>query len=116
MDTVMFPTFCLLLLFVSGARRTSCVCLFNLCRAEMLANFKTDPETNVILLSQRTGSVGINLTEANHVFLMDPAMNPAVEVQAIGRCYRMTQTKTVFVHSMVTRSGVHLHTPPPLLR
>lgn len=69
----------------------------------MLENFKTDPETNVFLLSQRTGSVGINLTEANHVFLMDPVMNPAVEVQAIGRAYRMGQRRTVTVHHMIMR-------------
>lgn len=69
----------------------------------MLKDFKEDPTMTVFLLSQRTGSVGINLTVANHVFLMEPAMNPAVEVQAIGRVYRMTQTKPVTVHYMTMR-------------
>ena len=69
----------------------------------MLTNFKEDPNINVFLLSHRTGSVGINLPEAHHVILMDPAMNPAVEVQAVGRCYRITQTETVHVHSLIMR-------------
>lgn len=69
----------------------------------MLEMFKKDSETTVFLLSQRTGSVGINLTAANHVFLMEPAMNPAVEVQAIGRVYRMTQKNPVTVHYMTMR-------------
>lgn len=69
----------------------------------MLETFEKDPETTVFLLSQRTGSVGINLAAANHVFLMEPAMNPAVEVQAIGRVDRMTQTKPVTVHYMTMR-------------
>ena len=49
------------------------------------------------LLSMRSGAVGINLTAANHVFLMEPAFNPALEAQAIGRAHRMGQTRPVTV-------------------
>ena len=45
----------------------------------------------------RSGAVGINLTAANHVFLMEPAFNPALEAQAIGRAHRMGQTRPVVV-------------------
>ena len=59
--------------------------------------FQKDPATTVFLLSMRSGAVGINLTAANHVFLMEPAFNPALEAQAIGRAHRMGQTRPVVV-------------------
>lgn len=59
--------------------------------------FQKDPPTTVFLLSMRSGAVGINLTAANHVFLMDPAFNPALEDQAVGRAHRMAQTRPVTV-------------------
>ena len=59
--------------------------------------FQKDPPTTVFLLSMRSGAVGINLTAANHVFLMEPAFNPALEAQAIGRAHRMGQTRPVTV-------------------
>mmetsp|Transcript_23798 Transcript_23798/g.29979 ORF Transcript_23798/g.29979 Transcript_23798/m.29979 type:complete len:117 (-) Transcript_23798:218-568(-) len=48
----------------------------------------------------RSGAVGINLTQANRVFLMEPAMNPALEAQAVGRVYRLGQRKSVQVIRM----------------
>ena len=45
----------------------------------------------------RSGVVGINLTAASHVFLMEPAFNPALEDQAVGRAYCMGQTRPVTV-------------------
>ena len=51
----------------------------------------------MFLLSMRSGAVGINLTAANHVFLMEPAFNPALEDQAVGRAHRMGQTRPVTV-------------------
>ena len=59
--------------------------------------FQKDPPTTVFLLSMRSGAVGINLTAANHVFLMEPAFNPALEDQAVGRAHRMGQTRPVTV-------------------
>jgi SWI/SNF-related matrix-associated actin-dependent regulator of chromatin subfamily A3 len=50
-------------------------------RAKALADFQNDPPTSVFLLSMRAGAVGINLTQANHVFIMDPCLNVALEDQ-----------------------------------
>ena len=50
-------------------------------REEVLLAFRDDPPTTVFLLSVRTGAVDINLTEANHVFLMEPPLNPGLEKQ-----------------------------------
>ena len=69
-------------------------------RTEALREFQSDPLTTIFLLSMRAGAAGINLTEANHVFLMEPAMNPALEAQAIGRVYRLGQRKPVTVIKM----------------
>ena len=65
--------------------------------AQAIEAFQKDPPTTVFLLSMRSGAVGINLTAANHVFLMEPAFNPALEAQAIGRAHRMGQTRPVTV-------------------
>ena len=59
--------------------------------------FQKDPPTTVFILSMRSGAVGINLMAANHVFLMEPAFNPALEDQAVGRAHRMGQTRPVTV-------------------
>lgn len=59
--------------------------------------FQKDLPTTVFILSMRSGAVGINLTAANHVFLMEPAFNPALEDQAVGRAHRMGQTRPVTV-------------------
>jgi SNF2 family DNA or RNA helicase len=63
----------------------------------LLQAFQGDPPTTVFLLSIRSGAVGINLTAANHVFLLEPCINPALEEQAIGRAWRMGQTRKVVV-------------------
>ena len=68
--------------------------------AQAIEAFQKDPPTTVFLLSMRSGAVGINLTAANHVFLMEPAFNPALEAQAIGRAHRMGQTRPVVVKKL----------------
>ena len=50
-------------------------------RAKALADFAADPPTTVFLLSVRAGACGINLTTANHVFMLEPCLNPALEAQ-----------------------------------
>lgn len=69
-------------------------------RADALKEFQSDPSITIFLLSMRAGAAGINLTEANYVFMMEPAMNPALEAQAIGRVYRLGQRKPVTVIRM----------------
>lgn len=68
-----------------------------------IADFGRDPPTTVFLLTTRSGAVGINLTAANHVFLLEPALNPALEEQAIGRAWRMGQTRPVIVKRLFVK-------------
>ena len=75
-------------------------------RAKAIAAFQDDPPTTVFLLSVRSGAVGINLTSASHVFVMEPLLNPALEAQAIGRAWRMGQTRSVKVVHFVTKDSV----------
>lgn len=56
----------------------------------------------VFLLSLKAGGTGLNLTRANHVFHYDQWWNPAVEDQATDRAHRIGQTRTVYVHRLVT--------------
>mmetsp|Transcript_28052 Transcript_28052/g.24776 ORF Transcript_28052/g.24776 Transcript_28052/m.24776 type:complete len:87 (-) Transcript_28052:261-521(-) len=58
-------------------------------RAKTLDAFKTDSSVTAILISLKAGAIGLNLTVARHVFLMDPWWNPAVEDQAIERIHRI---------------------------
>ena len=75
-------------------------------RSKALADFHRDPPTTVFLLSIRSGACGINLTQANQVFLMEPCLNPALELQAIGRVHRMGQKRVVNVWKLVMKNSV----------
>lgn len=68
--------------------------------------FQKDPPTTVFLLSMRSGSVGINLTSANHVFILEPALNPALEEQAVGRAWRMGQQREVIVKKFYIKVSI----------
>lgn len=75
-------------------------------RAEVVDKFKTDPEIKVFLISIKAGGVGLNLTEADYVFILDPWWNPAVEQQAIDRSHRIGQTRNVFIYKFITKDTV----------
>jgi len=60
---------------------------------QSLHQFKEDASVKVLLLPTHSGSKGLNLTEASHVILCEPSLNMADEHQAIGRIYRMGQTR-----------------------
>ena len=75
-------------------------------RAAAIAAFQKDPPTTVFLLSMRSGAVGINLTSATHVFLVEPALNPALTEQAIGRSWRMGQVNEVSVKHLIVKNSV----------
>ncbi|MGI5923119.1 MAG: DEAD/DEAH box helicase [Lentisphaeria bacterium] len=75
-------------------------------RATLVNSFQNDPAKQVFLISLKAGGVGLNLTAADYVFLLDPWWNPAVEAQAIDRAYRIGQTLPVFAYRIVTRDTV----------
>lgn len=75
--------------------------------AMTLRQFK-DPNLNVtcLLLPLQRGSKGLNLTEATHVFLVEPILNPGEQLQAIGRIHRMGQTRPTVVHRFVVKNTI----------
>jgi len=74
-------------------------------RRAVLEAFKTKDEVRVILLSLKAGGEGLNLTEASHVFLCDPWWNQAVSDQAVMRCHRIGQKRSVkAVHFVIANS------------
>ena len=70
-------------------------------RAQALRDFREDPPTTIFLLSIKAGACGINLTQANHVFMMEPCLNPALEAQAVGRVHRMGQTRDCHITRLI---------------
>lgn len=75
-------------------------------RAEVVEQFQTDPGCGVFLVSLKAGGVGLNLTAAGYVFLLDPWWNPAVEAQAIDRAHRIGQTQPVFAYKLIAKDTV----------
>lgn len=63
-------------------------------------------ETSIFLISLKAGGTGLNLTRADHVFILDPWWNPAVEEQAMARAHRMGREGKVFVHRLVCEETV----------
>ena len=66
-----------------------------------MQSFQEDAEKRVFLISLKAGGTGLNLTEADYVFIVDPWWNPAVENQAIDRCYRIGQKKNVMAIRLI---------------
>ena len=75
-------------------------------RKEQVEKFNKDPELKVFLISIKAGGLGLNLTEADYVFILDPWWNPAVEAQAIDRAHRIGQKRKVFTYKFITRNTV----------
>jgi SNF2 family DNA or RNA helicase len=75
-------------------------------RQENVNNFQNNANVRVFLISLKAGGTGLNLTEADYVFIVDPWWNPAVENQAIDRCYRIGQTKKVMAYRMICRDTI----------
>jgi SNF2 family DNA or RNA helicase len=75
-------------------------------RADRVNHFQEDDECRVFLMSLKAGGVGINLTEADYVYLVDPWWNPAVEQQAIDRTHRIGQKKKVFAYRMICKDTI----------
>jgi SNF2 family DNA or RNA helicase len=75
-------------------------------RKDQVENFNKDPNLKVFLISIKAGGLGLNLTQADYVFILDPWWNPAVEAQAVDRAHRIGQTKKVFTYKFITRNTV----------
>ena len=75
-------------------------------RQEIVAEFQSNNRIPVLLLSLRAAGVGLNLTAADHVYIMDPWWNPAVEDQAADRAHRIGQRNPVLVHRLVSKNTV----------
>lgn len=75
-------------------------------RQEVVERFRTQEDVNVFLISIKAGGVGLNLTEADYVFILDPWWNPAVEQQAVDRAHRIGQTQHVFIYKFITKDSV----------
>jgi SNF2 family DNA or RNA helicase len=68
--------------------------------------FQTDPSCPLFLISLKAGGVGVNLTAAGYVFLLDPWWNPASEPQAIDRTHRIGQTREVFAYRLIAKDTI----------
>jgi hypothetical protein len=75
-------------------------------RQSAVEAFNSSVGARIMLLSLRAGGLGLNLTIANHLFLVDMHWNPMLEAQAVDRIYRVGQTKPVFVHSFLVRGSL----------
>ena len=75
-------------------------------RRDQVEKFNNEPNLKVFLISIKAGGLGLNLTEADYVFILDPWWNPAVEAQAVDRAHRIGQKKKVFTYKFITRNTV----------
>ncbi|HJU45860.1 MAG TPA: C-terminal helicase domain-containing protein, partial [Chitinophagaceae bacterium] len=75
-------------------------------REKAIQNFQNNEECRVFLISLKAGGVGLNLTAADYVYIVDPWWNPAVEQQAIDRTHRIGQTKSIFAYRMICKDTI----------
>ncbi|MBD0257018.1 MAG: DEAD/DEAH box helicase, partial [Cytophagales bacterium] len=68
--------------------------------------FQREKEVQIFLISLKAGGLGLNLTAADYVFILDPWWNPAIEAQAVDRAHRIGQQQTVFNYKFITRNSV----------
>lgn len=75
-------------------------------RAARVKNFQKNKDCMLFLISLKAGGTGLNLTEAEYVFLLDPWWNPAIEAQAIDRAHRIGQKRSVFAYRVIAKGSV----------
>jgi SNF2 family DNA or RNA helicase len=75
-------------------------------REDAIDYFNQNSDVNAFLISLQVGGVGLNLTEADYVFIVDPWWNPAVEMQAVGRAHRIGQDKKVMVYRFISSNSI----------
>jgi non-specific serine/threonine protein kinase len=75
-------------------------------RRDAVTKFQEDETVKAFLISLKAGGVGLNLTVADYVYIVDPWWNPAAEMQAIDRAHRIGQTRKVFAYKMICKDSV----------
>jgi len=75
-------------------------------RDRIINRFQEDPSNKVFLISLKAGGLGLNLTAADYVFILDPWWNPAAELQAMNRAHRIGQEKNVFVYRYISTNSI----------
>jgi superfamily II DNA or RNA helicase/uncharacterized Zn finger protein len=75
-------------------------------RQAIVERFQNDPDSKLFLISLKAGGLGLNLTAAEYVFLLDPWWNPAVEAQAVDRAHRIGQQRNVFAYRLIAKGTV----------
>ena len=75
-------------------------------REKIVNGFQLDTSNKIFLISLKAGGVGLNLTAADYVFILDPWWNPATEVQALSRAHRIGQDKSVFVYRYISSNSI----------
>jgi len=75
-------------------------------RMEIVNRFQENMEIPIMLAGIKTGGLGLNLTAADHCFILDPWWNPAIEQQAVDRLHRIGQNKTVNIYRIVSQNTV----------
>jgi SNF2 family DNA or RNA helicase len=75
-------------------------------REKIVNSFQDDPENRIFLISLKAGGVGLNLTAADYVYILDPWWNPASEMQAMNRAHRIGQDKSVFMYKYITTNTI----------
>jgi non-specific serine/threonine protein kinase len=75
-------------------------------RQEEVERFQSDETVKAFLISLKAGGVGLNLTVADYVYIVDPWWNPAAEQQAIDRAHRIGQKRSVFAYKMICKDSV----------
>ncbi len=75
-------------------------------RKARVESFQNNPEVRVFLISIMAGGLGVNLTAADYVYILDPWWNPAVEQQAIDRTHRIGQDKKIFAYKMICKDTI----------
>lgn len=75
-------------------------------RQTQVDSFQNNENLKVFLISLKAGGLGLNLTKANYVFILDPWWNPAIEAQAVDRVHRIGQKNQVFTYRFITKNTV----------
>ncbi len=75
-------------------------------REKIVNSFQNQEDNRIFLISLKAGGVGLNLTAAEYVFILDPWWNPASEMQALNRAHRIGQDKSVFVYRYITSNSI----------